>query len=122
MSKRARLFGTVTVDEFVKAKVLPEHRPIVAAIRSLMKKCAPKAQEVISYGMPVYRFEKPFAWISVGKTAISVGFREGRSFEDRYGLLRGAAKHAKNVRLASLTDINRPALEYYIKQAVAIDR
>jgi uncharacterized protein YdhG (YjbR/CyaY superfamily) len=112
----------VTVDEFVKSKVLPEHRAIVAAVRSLMKECAPKAEEVISYGMPVYRFEKPFAWISVGKTAISVGFREGKSFEDRYGLLRGKAKHAKNVRMASLADVNRPALEYYIKQAVAIDR
>ena len=90
----------MTVDEFVELKVHPEHRPVVAAVRSLMKECAPRAEEVISYGMPVYRFKKPFAWISLGKTGISLGFREGKSFEDRYGLLRGAAKHAKNVRMA----------------------
>jgi len=112
----------MTVDEFVELKVLQEHRPTVAAIRRLMKECAPQAEEVISYGMPVYRFKKPFAWISAGKTAISLGFREGKSFEDRYGLLRGAAKHAKNVRMAKLADVNRPALKYYIKQAVALDR
>src|SRR6266702_7860836 len=98
----------MTVDEFVKSKVSPEQRPMVAAIRSLIKKCAPRAEEVISYGMPVYRFKKPFAWITVGKGAISLGFREGKSFEDRYGLLRGAAKHAKNVRMASLAEVNRP--------------
>ena len=112
----------MTVDEFVELKVLPEHRPIVAAVRSLMSECAPKAEEVISYGMPVYRFKKPFAWISTGKTGISVGFREGRSFKDPYGLLRGAAKHAKNVRMTSLAEVNRPALKSYIKQAVALDR
>jgi uncharacterized protein YdhG (YjbR/CyaY superfamily) len=111
----------MTVDDFVKSKVLPEHRPIVAAIRSLMKECAPKAEEVISYGMPVYRFKKPFAWINAGKTAVTLGFREGKAFEDRYGLLRGAAKHAKNVRMASPADVNRPALKYYIKQAVKLD-
>jgi hypothetical protein len=111
----------MTVDEFVKAKVRPEHRPIVDAIRSLMKECAPKAEEVISYAMPVYRFTKPFAWINAGKSAVTLGFREGRSFEDRYGLLRGAAKHAKNVRMASLADVNRPALKYYIRQAVKLD-
>ena len=111
----------MTVDEFVELKVVPEHRPIVAAVRSLLKECAPRAEEVISYGMPVYRFKKPFAWISPGKTAITLGFREGRSFEDQYGLLRGAAKHAKNVRMVSPADVNRPALKYYIKQAVKLD-
>jgi uncharacterized protein YdhG (YjbR/CyaY superfamily) len=112
----------MTVDEFVELKVLPEHRPIVAAIRKLMKECAPKAEEVISYGIPMYRLDKPIAWISPGQTAISLGFREGKSFEDRYGLLRGAAKHAKNVRMAKLADVNGLALKYYIKQAVALDR
>jgi hypothetical protein len=111
----------MTVDEFVKAKVLPEQRPIVATIRKLMKECAPQAEEVISYGMPVYRVKKPFAWINVSRTRISLGFREGKSFDDRYGLLRGAAKHAKNVPMASAADVNRAALKYYIKQAVVLD-
>jgi uncharacterized protein YdhG (YjbR/CyaY superfamily) len=44
----------MTVDEFVEAKVAPQFRPVVAAIRGLMKECAPDAEEVISYGMPVY--------------------------------------------------------------------
>jgi hypothetical protein len=111
----------VTVDEFVKSKVQPEFRPIVAAIRSLMKVNAPRAEEVISYGLPMYSQKKPMAWISPSKTGISLGFREGVSFEDEYGLLRGAVKHAKHVKMKTLDDVNRPALRYYIKQAVKID-
>jgi len=40
----------MTVDEFVERKVLPEFRPVVAAIWSLMKQYAPRAEEAISYG------------------------------------------------------------------------
>jgi len=112
----------VTVDEFVESKVLPEHRPIVAAIRTLMKENAPRAREAISYGIPMYAEKKPLAWISPGKTGISLGFREGASFEDAYGLLRGSVKHAKHVKMKTLADVNKPALSYYIKQAVKLDK
>ena len=112
----------MTVDEFVARKVLPEFRPVVAAIRSLIKEAAPELKEAMSYGLPMYALEKPVAWISPGKTGISLGFREGASFEDKYGLLRGAAKHAKNVKMKSLAEVNKPALKYYIKQAVKLDK
>jgi hypothetical protein len=112
----------VTVDEFVKSKVQPEFRPVVAAIRILMKENAPQAREAISYGMPTYAIKKPMAWINSGKTGISLGFREGGSFGDKYGLLRGTGKHAKNVRMKDLADVDRPALKYYIKQALKLDK
>jgi uncharacterized protein YdhG (YjbR/CyaY superfamily) len=112
----------VTVDEFVETKVLSEFRPIVSAIRSLMKECAPAAREEISYGIPMYALKKPMAWISPSKTGISLGFREGAAFEDAYGLLRVAVRHAKHLKLKTMADVNAPALRYYIKQAVKIDK
>jgi hypothetical protein len=112
----------LTVDEFVESNVLPEFRPVVAALRSLMKECAPRAQEVISYGIPMYALKKPIAWINPSQTGVTLGFREAASFEDRYGLLRGTGKHAKHVRLRNLSDVNTTALKYYIKQAVKLDR
>jgi hypothetical protein len=111
-----------TVDEFVESKVLPEFRPIVAAIRSLMKECAPNAQEVISYGIPTYGLKRPLAWINPSKTGVTFGFREGVNFEDRYHLLRGTAKHAKHVRMKNLGEVNEAALKYYITQAVNLDK
>jgi hypothetical protein len=112
----------VTVDEFVKSKVEPEFRPLVAAVRKLIKETAPGAKEAISYGIPMYGSKKPIAWITPGKTGISVGFREGASFKDRYSQLRGVGKHARNVRLKKLEDLNKTALSYYIKQAVKLDK
>lgn len=102
----------MTVDEFVQTRVAPEFRPVATAVRRLMREVAPRAQETISYGMPVYAIKKPMAWINAGKTGISLGFREGAYFDDRYGLLKGAGKHAKNVRLKTVADVSRPAIRY----------
>ena len=112
----------MTVDEFVESKVQPEFRPVVAAIRSLMKESAPAAKELMSYGLPMYIQNSTLAWISPSKKGITVGFMRGAEFEDRYGLLGGAGKHAKNVRMKNLSEINRPALRYYTKQALKLDK
>lgn len=112
----------MTVDEFVERKVLTEFKPIVAAIRSLVKESAPKAEELMSYGLPMYKQKRTFAWISPGKQGITLSFMRGVGFDDRYGLLRGTAKHARYVKLKNVGEINKPALRYYIKQALKLDK
>ena len=111
----------VSVDEFVESKVLPEYRPLVAELRALIKESAPQAREVISYGLPMYIQRQTLCWISPGKTGISLGFTYGGSFEDRYRLLRGSAKHARHVKMRNPAQMNRPALEYYVEQALKRD-
>ena len=111
----------MTVDEFVERKVQPEFRPIVAVIRTLIGECAPSALEAISYGMPTYKRNKLFAWINPTKKDITVGFSRGTQMEDKYGLLRGVAKGSRHVRVKNLSEVNKPALRYYIKQAVKLD-
>jgi hypothetical protein len=111
----------MTVDEFVESKVLPEFRPVVAAIRSLMKEAAPGAKEVISYGTPMYIQNQTLAWITPNKKGITFGFMRGARFEDKYGLLRGTAKHAKHVKMKNLDQVNKAALKYYVKQALKLD-
>jgi hypothetical protein len=112
----------MTVDEFVASKVLPEFRPVVAAIRKVMKESAPGVSEVISYGIPTYGLKRPVAWINPSKTGITFGFRQGASFADKYRLLRGTGKHAKHVRMRTVGEVNGVALRYYIKQALTLDK
>jgi hypothetical protein len=113
----------MSIDKFVEAKVAPEFRPVVAAIRSLMKEWAPDAEEVISYGMPVYRGNKIFAWINPPIKDVTVGFSRGAQMEDRYALLRGTAKGgARHVKMKNIGEVNKPALKYYIRQAVKLDK
>lgn len=45
----------MTVDEFVKTRVLPEFQPIAAMLRELMREMAPDAHEEIRYGIPAYK-------------------------------------------------------------------
>jgi len=111
----------MTVDEFVKAKVLPEYRDIVAALRGLMKEYAPNAREEISYGIPAFKGRRILAVISPTKKGITLAFSRGAEFEDKYGLLEGVGKVSKNVRIRHLKDINKAALRYYIKQALELD-
>ena len=111
----------ITVDDFVKTKVLPEFQPIVAMIRELMKECAPNAKEVISYGILAYRAKRILAVISPTKKDITFAFTRGADFEDKYGLLRGVGKVSKHVKIKNLADANKDALRYYIKQALEFD-
>lgn len=111
----------ITVDEFVKTKVLPEFQPIVQEIRKLMHLYAPEAEEVMSYGIPNYRGKKILAVISPAKTYITLAFSRGIDFEDKYGLLEGVGKVSKNLRFKEFKDINKEAVRYYIKQALKFD-
>lgn len=109
------------VDDFVQQNVLPEHQAIVAMLRKLMRECAPKAKEQMSYGIPAWKNQRILAVISPTKKDITFAFSRGADFQDKYGLLQGVGKVSKHVKLKALKDINKPALRYYIKQALAFD-
>lgn len=112
----------MTVDEFVEAKVAPEFRPTVAALRALIRECAPGAEEVISYGMPVYKGKTLFAWINPPKKDVKLSFTRGAQLEDKYSLLRGTAKGgARHVKMKNIAEVRKSALRYYVKQAVNLD-
>ncbi len=114
---------TMTVDEYVKAKILPQHQDVVKAIRDLMRDCAPQAKEYIAYGIPVWKAKKIFAVISPNKKAITFSFTHGAEFEDKYGLLKGAGKVSRHVKIKTVQDLtaHEAALRYYIQQALEFD-
>jgi len=112
----------MTVDEFVEQKVLPQYRDIVAMLRQLMRETAPDAQEVLGYGIPMYRGRRGLAVISPTKKDITFAFSRGAEFEDKYGLLQGVGKVSKHVKIKSLDSVNKEALKYYIKQALELDK
>ena len=112
---------SMTVDEFVKTRVLPEQQDIVALLRKMMREYAPNAKELIAYGIPMYKGKRTFAYINPTKNHITFGFSRGTEFEDKYYLLEGVGKRARNVRIKNLRDVNKEALRYYIKQALEHD-
>src|ERR1700694_2412719 len=112
----------MTVDDYVNTKVLPDQRETVAMLRALVRECAPHAEELISYGMPVFKARKKiFAWIIATKKDITFSFRAGTSLEDKFNLLKGAGKHARHIKIKSADSVDRDVLRYYIRQALDLD-
>lgn len=117
-----------SIEVFIETKVLPEYRPIVTAIRGLMKETAPDVTEEMRggteayYSVPAYRLNRIIMVISPSKQGITLAFSKGASFEDRYALLEGVGKQAKNIRMKTMDDFNKDALVYYIGQAVEKDK
>jgi hypothetical protein len=112
---------SMTVDEFVGARVLPELHPVVAMVRELMRETAPDAREAVRYGVPSYEGKKIFAVISPTKKDITLSFTHGSEFEDAYGLLKGKGKISKHVKIKTTSSVSRDVLRYYIRQAVELD-
>src|SRR3989442_2831259 len=97
----------MTVDDYISSKVLPEHRETVAMLRDLVRECAPHAEELVSYGMPVFKARKIFAWISPSAKEITFGFSRGVQFEDKFDLLRGTGKASRHIRIKSSESVAR---------------
>jgi uncharacterized protein YndB with AHSA1/START domain len=113
--------ASMTVDEFVKARVLPEFQPVVAMLRELMREMAPDVKEEIHYGIPAYKGRRILAVISPTRKDITFAFSRGAEFEDTFGLLQGRGNVSKHVKIKNLQNINKDALRYYIRQALELD-
>lgn len=117
----------LTVDEFIKEKVLPEYRPLVEAFRALVKKDFPQLQEEMRggteayYGTPVYRLDHILITISPTKQGITYAFSEGRQFEDKYKMLEGVGNKTLNIRLKDISEFDAAKMSYYIAQAIKIE-
>ena len=112
---------STTVEDFIEARVLPEYRDIVAMIRRAMREHAPKAEEVLTYGILGFRIRRIIAVISPTKKGITLAFSRGAEFEDKYEWLEGVGNVSRNIRLRAADEIPKPALRYYIKQAVKLE-
>lgn len=112
-----------TVDEWVEQHVEPALQPIVERLRALMRALAPSAREHVSYNMPSYSGQHLIiAYLNAGRQHVTLSFTVGVNFEDKYGRLRGTAKHARYLRYQSVDDIDETLLRYYVKQALKHDR
>lgn len=117
----------LTVDEFIKEKVLPQYRPLVEAFRTLVKKDFPQLQEEMRggtesyYGTPVYRYNHILVTISPTKQGITYAFSDGKRFEDKYKMLEGVGNKTLNIRLKTIDEFDGTKMRYYLKQAIEIE-
>ena len=105
----------------MKGELTPALRPVLAAVREIMRESAPKATEMLSYGIPLWVGSRHIAFIGSVKNDIKLGFVNGLKLEDKYQLLKGKGKVTRHLVLKSVDDVSKTVLRYYIKQALKLD-
>jgi hypothetical protein len=114
------------LDGFV-AKFAPEHQRLIRAVRKALQRRLAGAWELVydNYNFFVIGYsatERPSdAVLSMAASAngVSLCFLHGAKLADPTGLLSGAGKQTRFLRLASAADLAQPAVEALIAAAVA---
>ena len=89
------------VDEYVQTSLPEQHRATV--------------------GSPAWRGTKVVAIISPSSKHVTMAFDHGVDFDDPFGLLQGAGKRSRHVKLRTADDIDVAAITSYLQQGARID-
>lgn len=106
------------VQSFLRAYT-PEVRDLALGARELVLRVVPNAVEKVHrpWKTIAYGLSKKFCAISPYRSWVNVHFHQGASLPDPSGLLEGAGKNARHVKVASPTDLQRRALAVLIRAA-----
>ncbi|MBI5153805.1 DUF1801 domain-containing protein [Candidatus Poribacteria bacterium] len=109
-----------TVDDYIAAQGA-RWRPVLEALRALVRKAAPAAGEAIKWGMPTYAQNGLLCYLSVTKNHVLLGFYRGVELHDPGGLLEGTGKGMRHVKVRSAADIRKRCFANWVKQAVELN-
>lgn len=86
-------------------------KEIMKAIRSLVHQHVSGVAEEFKWGRPIFRREKPFAYLQANKNHVNLGFYSGfEKLDDPDGLLEGTGKTMRHVKLRTLADVDSKRL------------
>lgn len=106
------------IDAFF-GKQSAQTRPILEALRELVEAVAPDAASSLKWGMPVYTINGAILCALAGHKAHVNLVLSGpeRIFEDPDGLLGGASKDGRHLRLTALAELPRSRVRAWLKAA-----
>jgi hypothetical protein len=91
---------------------------IAEKLRKLVKKTVADTKESVNpWKIPTFQSNGPMCFFMVGKKHVTFGFLRGTSLCDPAGLLEGAGKNLRHVKLRTVDDLGNPALRKLILAA-----
>ncbi len=108
------------VDAYV-AGLEPPIRRLVEALRELVREAAPEAKESLKWGGPCYEHNGLLRSISPAKAYVRLQFFRGASLADPAGLLEGAGKGMRHVKVRSVDNIPSASLRELVRAAVRLN-
>jgi len=102
----------------------PPVAKIALRARALIIEVLPEVFEVVwerqrntGYGTGPKKQTEHFAWLMPAKAHVSLGFNYGAELPDPQGLLEGTGAKFRHVKLASIADVERPAIKALLRAA-----
>jgi hypothetical protein len=120
-SKRAD-FGK-PVDGFIKKRP-PEQQKILSELKKLILAAAPECEAQLKWGMPHYTIDgKYYAATSAHKAHVNlILFGAATGFDDPDGLLEGAGKMGRHLKIASAKDLPKAKVKKWLATAAKASR
>ena len=91
---------------------------ILQKLRKIVFKIYNDTSERMMYGGIMFSIDGDFGGIFVRKNHISFEFGDGFKMNDPNKLLEGKGKSRRHLKIASLLDIKKKKVKYFVKQAL----
>ena len=95
----------------LKARITAMHRDHVEIVWPRMK--------IASYGIGPKKMSEHYAYIAPQTEHVNVGFYHGAALDDPTGLLEGAGKKLRHVKIRSLSDVSKKELGDLLEASLA---
>jgi hypothetical protein len=111
--------------EDILAVARPELRPLCESLRKLIASLHPGFIEIVwpkhkiaSFGVGPKKMTEHYAYIAVQSSHVNLGFYRGASLPDPRGLLEGAGKKLRHVKLRSISAADDVAISALLRHAI----
>jgi hypothetical protein len=96
----------------------PRNRAIISALRQFVKRVEPKLTEAVKWGNGCWiGAKRPVAYVYSAAEYVQFGFFYGSSLKDPKGLLDGAGKFVRHIKVHDASEIDERAFAALLKQA-----
>jgi hypothetical protein len=96
-------------------------RGILSALRVIILQTAWHIEESMKYGLPYYSYHGRLCFLNLRGGTVSLGLCKGAFLANRQGLLEGAGKEVRHVRIKNLAGIDQAALQVLLQEAVLLN-
>jgi len=110
----------------VRLAASPRLRPVAGFLREMIASLDKARVEVVwarqqiaSFGVGPKKMSQHYAYIGVQKSHLNLGFYHGASLKDPAGLLEGAGKRLRHVKISGMAQAKSPAIKALLTRAIA---
>jgi hypothetical protein len=97
----------------------PKNQALIKALRTFVKRTAPKLEETVKWGNGCWvKGKAPVAYVYSDTDHVQFGFIQGSSLEDPKGLLQGKGQYVRHVKVRKVSEIDEAALRAFLRQAI----